>query len=77
MPRIAAFEAHSERYEAWFARNEAAYLSELLAVRVFLPWSGRGLEIRSWWFRPARGDKRSFTLLIHPTPDQDRSKFMR
>ena len=45
MPRIAAFEAHSERYEAWFARNEAAYLSELLAVRAFLPWSGRGLEI--------------------------------
>jgi len=45
MPRIGAFEAHSERYEAWFARHEAAYLSELLAVRAFLPWSGRGLEI--------------------------------
>lgn len=45
MPRIAAFEAHTERYEAWFARNEAAYLSELLAVRAFLPWTGRGLEI--------------------------------
>lgn len=45
MPRITAFEAHSERYEAWFARHEAAYLSELLAVRAFLPWSGRGLEI--------------------------------
>ena len=45
MPRIAAFEAHTERYEAWFVRNEAAYLSELLAVRAFLPWSGRGLEI--------------------------------
>ena len=45
MPRITAFEAHSERYEAWFARHEAAYLSELLAVRALLPWSGRGLEI--------------------------------
>ena len=45
MPRIGAFEAHSERYEAWFARHEAAYLSELLAVRALLPWSGRGLEI--------------------------------
>ncbi len=45
MPRIAAFEAHAERYEAWFVRNETAYLSELLAVRAFLPWSGRGLEI--------------------------------
>lgn len=45
MPKIAAFEAHAERYEAWLARNEAAYLSELLAVRAFLPWSGRSLEI--------------------------------
>ncbi|HHW77581.1 MAG TPA: methyltransferase domain-containing protein [Xanthomonadaceae bacterium] len=45
MPKIAAFEAHAERYEDWFTRNEAAYLSELLAVRAFLPWSGRGLEI--------------------------------
>jgi len=45
MPRIGAFEAHAPRYEAWFARHEAAYLSELLAVRAFLPWSGRGLEI--------------------------------
>ena len=45
MPRIGAFEAHAPRYEAWFARNEAAYLSELFAVRAFLPWSGWGLEI--------------------------------
>lgn len=45
MPRIGAFEAHSPRYEAWFARHEAVYLSELLAVRALLPWSGRGLEI--------------------------------
>ena len=45
MPGIGAFQAHSERYEAWFARHEAAYLSELLAVRALLPWSGRGLEI--------------------------------
>jgi hypothetical protein len=45
MPRIAAFEAHSERYKAWFARHEAAYPSELLAVRALLPWSGRSLEM--------------------------------
>jgi SAM-dependent methyltransferase len=45
MPRTAAFEAHHERYEAWFARHEAAYLSELLALRPFVPWEGCGLEI--------------------------------
>lgn len=45
VPRIAPFEAHPDRYEAWFARHQAAYLSELLALRAFLPWTGRGLEI--------------------------------
>jgi len=45
MLRIAPFEAHSRRYEAWFAKHEAAYLSELLALRPFVPWSGRGIEI--------------------------------
>jgi SAM-dependent methyltransferase len=45
MPRAAAFEAHHERYEAWFGRHEAAYLTELLALRAFVPWQGRGLEI--------------------------------
>lgn len=42
---LAAFETHHERYEAWFDRHEAAYLSELLAVRALLPWQGLGLEI--------------------------------
>lgn len=45
MPRIAAFESHHARYEAWFGRHEAAYISELLALRPFLPWEGRGIEI--------------------------------
>jgi len=39
------FEAHHERYEAWFGKHEAAYISELLALRPFVPWAGRGLEI--------------------------------
>lgn len=39
------FESHTERYEEWFDKHEAAYLSELLALRPFVPWSGRGLEI--------------------------------
>jgi len=45
MPRVAPFETHHERYEAWFLKNEAAYISELLALRPFVPWVGRGLEI--------------------------------
>jgi SAM-dependent methyltransferase len=37
---------HSAReYDDWFVRNEAAYRSELAAVKAFLPLSGRGLEI--------------------------------
>jgi SAM-dependent methyltransferase len=45
MPRIAPFEAHHERYDSWFERYEAAYHSELLAVRALLPWEGLGLEV--------------------------------
>jgi SAM-dependent methyltransferase len=43
--RTSAFEADAARYDAWFERHRAAYLSELLALRAFVPWSGRGLEI--------------------------------
>lgn len=45
MPRIGPFEAHHQRYEAWFGKHEAAYVSELLALRPFVPLEGRGLEI--------------------------------
>lgn len=45
MPKIAPFEAHDERYEQWFEEHRPAYVSELLAVRSFLPIEGRGLEI--------------------------------
>lgn len=45
MPRDAPFEAHHQRYEAWFDKHEAAYLSELLTLRPFVPWEGRGIEI--------------------------------
>jgi SAM-dependent methyltransferase len=43
--RDAPFVRHHRRYDGWFERHRAAYLSELLAVRTLLPWSGRGLEI--------------------------------
>jgi SAM-dependent methyltransferase len=45
MPRSTPFEEHHERYEAWFGKHEPAYLSELLALRPFVPWEGRGLEV--------------------------------
>lgn len=45
MARTAPFDAHAERYEAWFKRHDAAYVSELLALRPFIPLTGRGLEI--------------------------------
>jgi SAM-dependent methyltransferase len=42
---VAPFVRHHARYDDWFERHRAAYLSELLAVRALLPRSGRGLEI--------------------------------
>ncbi len=39
------FDAHHERYERWFEEHRAAYVSELLALRALVPWSGRGIEI--------------------------------
>jgi len=45
MARIEPFEAHTEHYEAWFERHDVAYISELLALRPFVPLTGRGLEI--------------------------------
>jgi SAM-dependent methyltransferase len=45
MGRTAPFVNHHEQYEQWFGRHSAAYVSELLAVRAFVPLNGRGLEI--------------------------------
>jgi ubiquinone/menaquinone biosynthesis C-methylase UbiE len=39
------FDAHFERYDHWFEAHRAAYISELLALRTFVPWEGHGLEI--------------------------------
>jgi len=44
-PEIAPFESHHQRYETWFEKHEPAYISELLALRPFVPWQGLGLEI--------------------------------
>lgn len=45
MPGADAFDTHHRRYESWFEQHEAAYLSELLALRAFVPWKGNGIEI--------------------------------
>ncbi|MBN2359658.1 MAG: class I SAM-dependent methyltransferase [Deltaproteobacteria bacterium] len=45
MTKTGPFDAHSERYDNWFEIHRAAYISELLALRRFVPWDGHGLEI--------------------------------
>lgn len=45
MPKVAPFDAHHQRYEAWFEKHQAAYVSEMVALRPFVPWEGRGIEI--------------------------------
>ena len=45
MGRVKSFEKNVDRYEAWFDRNQAAYQSELEALRALLPKNGKGLEV--------------------------------
>lgn len=45
MAKSDAFEIHHERYEKWFESHRSAYVSELLALRAFVPCEGLGLEI--------------------------------
>lgn len=45
MARTEPFEQHAGQYEDWFDRHYPAYVSELLALRAFVPLAGRGLEI--------------------------------
>jgi ubiquinone/menaquinone biosynthesis C-methylase UbiE len=45
MENIRLFEEAAERYDRWFDKNRHAYESELLALRRFIPSSGKGLEV--------------------------------
>ncbi len=71
MPRVASFETHHQRYEMWLEKHEAAYISELLALRLFVPWGGRGIEIRvgSGHFAAPlgvpEGEDPSLAMLVH------------
>lgn len=44
IPRSDPYEDQVERYDRWFEKNRAAYLSELAAVKSSLPRFDRGLE---------------------------------
>lgn len=45
MAKTSPFDTHHDRYEQWFETHQAAYISELLALRRFIPLEGHGLEI--------------------------------
>jgi ubiquinone/menaquinone biosynthesis C-methylase UbiE len=45
MARIESFELFPGRYDAWYEENRHVYLSELEAIRSFVPISGTGMEI--------------------------------
>ena len=47
MAKIEPFELFPDRYEDWFEENRTVYLSELEAVRHFIPQNSRGVEIGS------------------------------
>jgi SAM-dependent methyltransferase len=45
MPRTKPFDVYFKRYDVWFEKNRFAYLSELEAVRHFIPAYAHGVEI--------------------------------
>ena len=55
MPRTTPFEAYHQRYEAWFEKHEAAYLSELLALgQDYLAYQAEHMFYREATFYSAR-----------------------
>ncbi len=45
MPRTQPFDEHLDEYEQWFERHRYVYLSEIEAIRHFVPRGERGIEI--------------------------------
>jgi SAM-dependent methyltransferase len=45
MPITKPFDQHYDEYEQWFVENRYVYLSEIAAIRHFLPITGLGMEI--------------------------------
>ena len=42
---VRIFEQYAQDYDRWFEEPAYAYESEVLALRRFIPRSGRGLEV--------------------------------
>ena len=45
MPITKPFDQHYDEYEQWFVENRYVYLSEIAAIRHFVPKTGLGVEI--------------------------------
>ena len=45
MTKAGPFDKYHRQYDEWFEKNEAAYQSELAAIKEFIPARGTGLEI--------------------------------
>jgi len=45
MPKTEPFQRYHDRYEVWFLKHRTAYISELLALRKFIPLEGKGIEV--------------------------------
>ncbi|MEA3421986.1 MAG: SAM-dependent methyltransferase, partial [Acidobacteriota bacterium] len=45
MPKITPFENYFNEYEEWFDKNKFVYLSEIKAVKHFIPKNRTGIEI--------------------------------
>ena len=45
MPKIQPFDQYLDEYEAWFEKHHFVYLSEIEAIRHFIPTGERGIEI--------------------------------
>lgn len=67
MPTIEPFQELTDRYESWFETYEAAYESEIEALRSLQPAGGRGLEIGVGTGRFA--DPLDFAFGVDPAPE--------
>ena len=45
MPKISSFEEYTMEYDNWFVKNNNLYLSELNAIKEFIPVNKNGIEI--------------------------------
>lgn len=45
MPRIKPFDQYGKEYEQWFAEHHHVYLTEVDAIRHFIPRDSKGIEI--------------------------------